>query len=120
MGASFENEKVETFSVIHETYRVKKYDRSDQYINAKLATKDGFLEWYWQGTEVRDINVSMIGRLYRNEQGWYYVEVLFRGRNVEFVMTAPCVADKCRSSTRQSFRVQFLKTPHAKTNAIIT
>ena len=93
MGASFENEKVETFSVIHETYRVKKYDRSDQYINAKLATKDGFLEWYWQGTEVRDINVSMIGRLYRNEQGWYYVEVLFRGRNVEFVMTAPCVAE---------------------------
>jgi hypothetical protein len=35
----------------------------------------------------------MIGRLYRNEQGWYYVEVLFRGRNVEFVMTAPCVAE---------------------------
>ena len=93
VGASFENEKVETFSVIHETYRVKKYDRSDQYINAKLATKDGFLEWYWQGTEVRDINVSMIGRLYRNEQGWYYVEVLFRGRNVEFVMTAPCVSE---------------------------
>ena len=85
--------KVETFSVVHETYLVKKYDRSDQYTNAKLATKDGFLEWYWQGTEVRDINVSMIGRLYRNEQGWYYVEVLFRGRNVEFVMTAPCVAE---------------------------
>ena len=60
MGASFENEKVETFSVVHETYLVKKYDRSDQYINAKLATKDGFLEGYWQGTEVRDINVSMI------------------------------------------------------------
>ena len=53
----------------------------------------GFLEWYWQGTEVLDINISMIGRLYRNEQGWYYVEVLFRGRNVEFVMTAPCVAE---------------------------
>jgi hypothetical protein len=93
VGASFEDEKVETFSVVHETYLVKKYDRSDQYINAKLATKDRFLEWYWQGTEVRDINVSMIGRLYRNEQGWYYVEVLFRGRNVEFVMTAPCVAE---------------------------
>ena len=46
VAASFENEKVETFSVVHETYLVKKYDRSDQYINATLATKDGFLEWY--------------------------------------------------------------------------
>jgi hypothetical protein len=36
--ASFENEKVETFSVVHETHMVKKYDRSDQYINATLAT----------------------------------------------------------------------------------
>jgi hypothetical protein len=26
VGASFENEKVETFSVVHETYLVKKYD----------------------------------------------------------------------------------------------
>ena len=92
MGASFENEKVETFSVVHETYLVKKYDRSDQHTNARLATKDGFLEWYWQGTEVRDANVSMIGRLYRNEQGWYYIEVLFRGRNVEFHVRLPGLA----------------------------
>jgi hypothetical protein len=71
--------------------------------NAKLATKDGFLEWYWQGTEVRDINVSMIGRLYHNEQGWYYAEVLFRGSHVEFVMTARCVAEL--SADRVGLRV---------------
>ena len=61
----------------------------------------------------------MIGRLYRNEQGWYYVEVLFRGRNVEFVMTAPCVAELSAEVLGNRAESNF-KDTHAKTNAIIT
>jgi hypothetical protein len=39
-----------------------------QLAYATLATKDGFLEWYWQGTEVRDMLKNILAKQFLRMQ----------------------------------------------------
>jgi hypothetical protein len=80
--------KINSMGVILTTRNGKAYDRSEQYSNGSVSQKQGFREWYWNGSRGA---VNMLGTLYNNDRdGWMYREQIIKNGRVEYTMLSDC------------------------------
>jgi hypothetical protein len=86
-----DNYDVTELSAIHVLRDGTRHDRNDQYGNARVWTKPGHTEWYWNGTRKGNRNVTMGGRLYRTQEGqWVYEEMQFEKGRQSWFMSSQC------------------------------
>ncbi len=91
-----EDMNVTQLDVVHLLFNGAEHNRSDQYTNEFLGRKNGYMEWIWRGTWIKNSSVKMIGRLYFNNLGWFYEEIQFQNSRQSFDIVSPCEESKQR------------------------
>ena len=70
--------------VEHVSANGRRYSRDEQYTRSNLTFTPGRIEYYWNGTMLRNPAVTMRGSLWRNTSGWFYSEDQYRGGTKSF------------------------------------
>ena len=76
--------------VEHVSANGRRYSRDEQYTRSNLTFTSGRIEYYWNGTMVRNSAITMRGALWRNTGGWFYSEDQYRGGTKSFSMVSKC------------------------------
>ena len=76
--------------VEHVSANGRRYSRDEQYTRSNLTFTPGRIEYYWNGTMVRNSAYTMRGALWRNTGGWFYSEDQYRGGTKSFSMLSKC------------------------------
>jgi hypothetical protein len=83
--------------VEHVSANGRHYSRDEQYTRSNLTFTPGRIEYYWNGTMVRNSAYTMRGALWRTTGGWFYSEDQYRGGTKSFSMVSKCHPEQHRA-----------------------
>lgn len=78
------------FAVMHALADGRQFDRASQYLGAKWGQRAGSYDYAWYGTQARDPRHTMIGNLFKNDNGWFYREASYYNGAFTNVQLFPC------------------------------